>query len=331
MLADVPFSVGGLAKATFIGAASSAVTYGIGSASTSLFTNFYSQAAFSAVAHGTFQGSMTAIQGGKFWSGFAAGALSSIAASAWSGGSTTETNFETNSSLTEGHFVTSTYAHQGISGALGANNVAGMIAFGTVSAGAGAALTGGNFWQGAVTGLVVSGLNHAMHKMDEAFAKHKFDKEIDNAYGSSADSPAPANETTLNTMAENVPTLKNWHNKSGNPKMYAQPKYAYAPSDGISEAKTFAYDTDNYKSSTITFFKSSFASYRTLAHNMLHEFGHAYFNYTGQLAPLIAKYGDYSKKPQAYSEVYAFKFAFQYGGIPYSNNGWYQVNNARIH
>ncbi|WP_158614843.1 MULTISPECIES: hypothetical protein, partial [unclassified Flavobacterium] len=31
---------------------------------------------------------------------------------------------------------------------------------------AGAALTGGNFWQGAVTGLVVSGLNHAMHQMD---------------------------------------------------------------------------------------------------------------------------------------------------------------------
>jgi hypothetical protein len=41
-----------------------------------------------------------------------------------------------------------------------------MIAFGTVAGGAGAALTGGNFWQGAVTGLVVSGLNHAMHPMD---------------------------------------------------------------------------------------------------------------------------------------------------------------------
>jgi hypothetical protein len=40
-----------------------------------------------------------------------------------------------------------------------------MIAFGTVAGGAGAALTGGNFWQGAVTGLVVSGLNHAMHQM----------------------------------------------------------------------------------------------------------------------------------------------------------------------
>ncbi|GEM54756.1 hypothetical protein B0A58_08840 [Flavobacterium branchiophilum NBRC 15030 = ATCC 35035] len=32
---------------------------------------------------------------------------------------------------------------------------------------AGASLTGGNFWQGAVTGLFVSGLNHAMHKISE--------------------------------------------------------------------------------------------------------------------------------------------------------------------
>ncbi|WP_278011728.1 hypothetical protein [Flavobacterium gyeonganense] len=173
LLADVPFSVGGLAKTTFIGAATSAVTFGIGTAATNLFTTFYSQAAFSAVAHGTFQGTMTAISGGKFWSGFASGALSSIAASAWSGGSTTETNFETNSSLTEGHFVTTTYAHQGISGAIGANNVAGMIAFGTVSGGAGAALTGGNFWQGAVTGLVVSGLNHALHQIDPPKGKTK--------------------------------------------------------------------------------------------------------------------------------------------------------------
>lgn len=34
--------------------------------------------------------------------------------------------------------------------------------------GAGAELTGGNFWKGAVTGLVFSGLNHAMHKNDES-------------------------------------------------------------------------------------------------------------------------------------------------------------------
>lgn len=135
LVTDVPFNVGGLVKATFIGAASSAVTFGIGSAAGTI-SNYFVRAGVSAVAHGTFQGGMTAISGGKFWSGFAAGAISSIAASAWSGGNTVETKFEANSSLTEGHFVTNTFSHQGISGAVGANNAIGMIVFGTVSGGA---------------------------------------------------------------------------------------------------------------------------------------------------------------------------------------------------
>ena len=178
LLADVPFTVGGLLKATFIGAASSAVTFGIGSASSELFTNFYSRAAFSAAAHGTFQGSMTAISGGKFWSGFAAGALSSMAASAWAGGSSVDAKG-------------SPIANTGMSGIGGdfARSGVGMIAFGTVSGGTGAALTGGNFWQGAVTGLVVSGLNHTMHKMNEdkltldGFAKEKFGSDYREKYG----------------------------------------------------------------------------------------------------------------------------------------------------
>ena len=41
-----------------------------------------------------------------------------------------------------------------------------MIAFGTVAGGVGAQLTGGNFWQGAATGFIVSGLNHVMHETD---------------------------------------------------------------------------------------------------------------------------------------------------------------------
>ncbi|UTN05115.1 FG-GAP-like repeat-containing protein [Flavobacterium bizetiae] len=177
LLADVPFSVGGLIKATFIGAASSAVTFGIGTAAGNLFTNFYSQAAFSAAAHGTFQGGMTAISGGKFWSGFAAGALSSVAASAWSGGSSApETHSFGGVSFTE------TFNHQGLSGVLGAKNVLGMIAFGTVSGGAGAQLTGGNFWQGALTGLVVSGLNHAAHEIQGENPNREKAKSIVNKY-----------------------------------------------------------------------------------------------------------------------------------------------------
>ena len=147
LTSGIEFTATGLLESAVIGAASAAVTFGIGSAATNLFANYFSRAAFQAVAHGTFQGTMTAVTGGKFWSGFAAGALSSIAASAWSGGDVSKGQWN------------------GIGGKF-ADSGAGMIAFGTVAGGAGAALTGGNFWQGAVTGLVVSGLNHAMHQMD---------------------------------------------------------------------------------------------------------------------------------------------------------------------
>ncbi|MFH7012565.1 hypothetical protein ACHRV5_11885 [Flavobacterium sp. FlaQc-52] len=100
---------------------------------------------------------MTAISGGKFWSGFAAGALSSIASSLYQGG----TNTSTVGGKTVGIANT-------VFNSIGDNlGDLGTIAFGTVAGGVGAALTGGNFWQGAVTGLVVSGLNHTLHKMKE--------------------------------------------------------------------------------------------------------------------------------------------------------------------
>jgi hypothetical protein len=147
-------------KAILIGAASDAVTFGIGSGAEKLFTNFFSKAAFQAAAHGTFQGSMTAISGGKFWSGFAAGALSSIASSAWGGGTTETEGFSAKNNWA---FGAKTIHHAGLGAGTG---TVGMIAFGTVAGGAGAALTGGNFWQGALSGLVVSGLNHAGHLME---------------------------------------------------------------------------------------------------------------------------------------------------------------------
>jgi RHS repeat-associated protein len=157
LLTDVPFTAGGLLRSAVIAAASACITYGIGSASTSLFTNFYSRAAFEAVSHGIVQGGMAEFQGGNFWSGFAAGALSSIAASAWSGGDTISDNGDCTMSLTK---------HNGLGAGLGMDNNLGMVAFGTVVGGGGALLAGGNFWQGAAIGLMVSGLNHAMHKID---------------------------------------------------------------------------------------------------------------------------------------------------------------------
>ncbi|MDC8101887.1 hypothetical protein [Chryseobacterium rhizosphaerae] len=46
-----------------------------------------------------------------------------------------------------------------------ANSTAGMVAFGALSGGVASALSGGNFWQGAVIGGTVAGLNDALHKI----------------------------------------------------------------------------------------------------------------------------------------------------------------------
>ncbi|MDR0262188.1 MAG: hypothetical protein LBJ04_03090 [Sphingobacterium sp.] len=47
-----------------------------------------------------------------------------------------------------------------------ANSPYGIIGFGVLSGGIGSVLSGGNFWQGALVGGVVAGLNHVLHQLD---------------------------------------------------------------------------------------------------------------------------------------------------------------------
>ncbi|UPT70708.1 MAG: RHS repeat-associated core domain-containing protein [Flavobacterium sp. JAD_PAG50586_2] len=83
MATRTQMNFGGLLQSAAIGAFSGAVTFGIGTAASTLFSNAYSIAAFEALAHGTFQGMMSGVQGGNFWTGFASGCLASVASSAW--------------------------------------------------------------------------------------------------------------------------------------------------------------------------------------------------------------------------------------------------------
>ena len=94
-----------------------------------------------AAAHGVSQGVLSVMQGGDFLSAAAGGFFGSLGAKAW-GGAMKNLGYE--------KFAQSTI---------------GTVAFGALSGGIGAELSGGNFWQGAVTGGIVAGLNHAMHKM----------------------------------------------------------------------------------------------------------------------------------------------------------------------
>lgn len=55
--------------------------------------------------------------------------------------------------------------------------------FGTVSGGLSAELTGGNFWEGAATGLTVSGLNHVAHRSDAKYSFEITEEKIEPTVG----------------------------------------------------------------------------------------------------------------------------------------------------
>jgi hypothetical protein len=114
-----------------------------------------------AAAHGISQGTLAMMQndGAGFLSGAAGGFFGSLGATAWGGAG--------------GEW-------KGIAGKY-ANSPVGTIAFGALSGGVGAELSGGNFWQGAIAGGIVAGLNDAMHNVQK---KATLDKAIrDGGYG----------------------------------------------------------------------------------------------------------------------------------------------------
>ena len=134
------WNIGSALKATFFGAVGGAATFGIGSLfQVGSVIQAVGEVKFlvQAMAHGVSQGVLSVMQGGDFLSGAASGFLGSLGASGF--------------------------------GAIAgdwAGKAGGQIAFGALAGGVGSELTGGNFWQGAVIGGIVAGLNHAMHSGD---------------------------------------------------------------------------------------------------------------------------------------------------------------------
>ena len=143
------WNIGGALKSTLWGA----VSFGIGEVfSTTLKTGFtiaeslkeslggFGAALVHAGTHAISQGILAVVQGDSFLSAAAGGFFGSLGAKAW-GGAMKNLGYE--------KFAQSTI---------------GTVAFGALSGGIGAELSGGNFWQGAVTGGIVAGLNHVMHR-----------------------------------------------------------------------------------------------------------------------------------------------------------------------
>ncbi|WP_050019470.1 RHS repeat-associated core domain-containing protein [Chryseobacterium sp. P1-3] len=137
------WQLGGALKSMFWGGVSGAVTFGIGSVFTPAagtvltLTDKVASAMAQGLVHGFAQGTLSLMQGANFVHGFAGGASGSWGASLFGG----------------------------LAGSF-ANSAAGTVLSGALLGGVASELTGGNFWEGALVGGVVAGLNHVLHQVD---------------------------------------------------------------------------------------------------------------------------------------------------------------------
>lgn len=158
-LQGIPFWYG-MGKAMTTGAISGLVSFGIGSAATSIFGEALTigKAAFEAGMHAITGGLFSEMDGGKFSSGFYAGAISSLAASGTQYIGESGKQFA-DIGLSDYGIVAET--------SFGSRNPillkALMITSGGLTGGISSTISGGNFWSGLRQGLITSGVNHVAH------------------------------------------------------------------------------------------------------------------------------------------------------------------------
>lgn len=156
MINGIPFWYG-MGKAGLIGAVSGAISFGIGSWSSSIFGQFVStgKALFEAGLHAISGGLTSAVEGGKFFAGALSGFVSSMISSGIQGLGQ------------DGGGIIDAKTGKGLvafQNNFGQNYMkAAMIVSGGLSGGISSVIAGGNFWQGMRQGLISSGLNHVAH------------------------------------------------------------------------------------------------------------------------------------------------------------------------
>ncbi|WP_374441915.1 RHS repeat-associated core domain-containing protein [Epilithonimonas sp.] len=137
-------------------------------------------------AHAVTQGTLSYMQGGNFWSGALAGAFASAS----------------NDLL--GNWLSNKPDNKFL------NSTGFALLTGAVSGGVGSVLGGGNFWQGAGQGLIVTAFNYLMHKMqnndDQIFTSQKeLEKYINRNIGSFDRIEKELNTNILLATDENLP------------------------------------------------------------------------------------------------------------------------------
>ena len=139
----------GWGEAAFFGAFTAGAASAIGGIASGIASSSggFAAGAFQAGAHATVGGAVSMGQGGSFGSGALSGGLSSVAGS-----------------------FTSSWG------------TVGQYGVGAATGGLGSVIGGGNFWEGAVTGAIVTGLNHAAHALTDPIKRPPINPETNRPY-----------------------------------------------------------------------------------------------------------------------------------------------------
>jgi len=146
----------GMGKAAVVGAISAAISFGIGEAVTGI-SSFWAKAGLQAGLHGMKSGIMSAIEGGDFLSGFAAGAVSSLVSSGVEALGTDFSKGFGQIGVNEDGGAIMGFAKNAFGNSSAIKAV--MIASGGLSGGLSSSIAGGSFWSGVREGIITSGLN----------------------------------------------------------------------------------------------------------------------------------------------------------------------------
>jgi hypothetical protein len=182
--------------------------------------------------------------------------------------------------------------------------------FGTIAGGAGAALTGGHFWQGAVTGLVVSALNHAAHQITQ---RTDIKGRLKAAGYNDPQAAADYAELSLDDFAKRV--FPDMYAQANNPQFEKKESIIFKgkPANGLTNGEWNPTTNKGNLTSPIQIAKTAFSSFLQLSSTMGHELNHAIDYISGNMS-LWYKIGGNSLRT-AMTESKAYNWVFNNGGI----------------
>lgn len=186
--------------------------------------------------------------------------------------------------------------------------------FGTLSGGLSAELTGGNFWQGAATGLTVSALNHVTHKIEQ---RNLVNERLKNIGLNGRDKPT-VSTSEIDYLTDYDPTLNSMYKNAGNPEIGIDPDLTVA---GVTSGD-YGKNTVLSMNLGLKAFKNYYSLYQTIAHELFHGIQYT----SGVFGNAVRKYGEDFAIPLMEAQALYFNWDLDPGNMSWFN----KANNEMI-